>query len=192
MAHDVTICPEASSYFSKQPFIEPKFQVLILAWRLQVIVPMKSKQNETVDRYMTQYPFVAGPKMSVIEAMSFMKKNNIRHLPVARGSKIVGIVSDRDLRIAEFLSDSMQLTVSDFMIKKPYCVASETPLSTVAAQMATKRYGCAIVLGKKGEIKGIFTTTDGMSVLSKVLSKDSNSKTGKSSIERYLDDTFLI
>lgn len=141
---------------------------------------------------MTQYPFVASPKMSVKAAAEFMKKNNIRHLPVVQGSKIVGIVSDRDLRTADFLSDSMQLTVSDFMIKKPYCVESETPLAVVAGKMAEKRYGCAVVVGKKGEIKGIFTTTDGMSVLSKVLEKGSPHRTAMQSIERFLDDSFLV
>ena len=55
------------------------------------------------------------------------------------------------------------------MTRDPYCVPVGTPLSEVAGQMAEHKYGSAIITNGIGQIVGIFTTTDAMRVLQKML-----------------------
>lgn len=42
----------------------------------------------------------APPTMSLAQAQRLMREHNIRHLPVVAGNKLVGIVTDRDIREA--------------------------------------------------------------------------------------------
>lgn len=102
-----------------------------------------------------------------------MKRTGIRHLPILSKGKLVGIVSDRDLRRAEFFSDTMELFVADMMTENPYSLRVGTPLSTVASEMALHKYGCTVIKNNEDEIVGIFRTTDGMRLLSEALTSGS-------------------
>lgn len=51
----------------------------------------------TVEEYMTQEPVTAAPGMSAADAAALMIEIGVRHLPVARGDRLVGMVSIRDL-----------------------------------------------------------------------------------------------
>lgn len=140
---------------------------------------------------MTPYPSIASEKMSVMEASEFMIKNNIRHLPVVKLGKVIGIVSERDLKQAEILSDAMQVFVSDIMTPNPYCVKVGTPLSEVAHQMAKHKYGCTVVLNGT-TVVGIFTSTDGMRVLSELLSSETSKMFHSLGVERFFSGDFLV
>jgi len=124
---------------------------------------------EKIEDEMTEYPTIASSKMPVTEAIELMKKHDIRHLPVIEKGIVIGIISDRDLRQAELLSDAMTMVVSDVMTAYPYCVQVGTPLSEVAYEMAKHKYGCVVILNRISRVVGIFTTTDGMRVLSEIL-----------------------
>src|SRR5579859_1531253 len=103
-----------------------------------------------IEEHMTEYPTVASGKTYVSEALELMEQFKIRHLPVVDRGKVVGIVSDRDLKKAEILSDSMTLIVSDYMTPNPYCVRVGAPLTAVAKEMAKRKYGSANVLNAVG------------------------------------------
>lgn len=49
--------------------------------------------------WMNTDPIVVGPATEVREARSLLHQNDIRHLPVVDEGRLVGIVSDRDVRI---------------------------------------------------------------------------------------------
>jgi len=149
-------------------------------------------KRSKIENRMTEYPATATPKMSVTSAIDLMRNHKIRHLPVVVKGKVVGVVSDRDLRQAELLSDSMQLLVSDVMTPRPYCVKVGTPLEEVASVMAKRKLGCAIVLSRKNRVVGIFTTTDGMKVLSEVLKSSPRALSSGRSVEQLLEDAYLI
>src|SRR5688500_4881986 len=106
--------------------------------------PNKSEGNrmekiKKIEDAMTSYPSIASKKMSVTEAYEFMLKCKIRHLPVVEEGKVIGVVSDRDLRLVQVIADSMTLLVADVMAIDPYCVKVGTPLSSVAKEMAQKK-----------------------------------------------------
>jgi acetoin utilization protein AcuB len=127
------------------------------------------KANKRIEENMTEYPSLVSDRTSVVEAQEFMKEMGIRHLPVVEKGKVVGIISDRDLRQAELLSDSMTLVVSDFMTPNPYCVKVGTPLGEVVQKMAEHKYGSVIILNQIDRVVGIFTTTDGMRLLARLM-----------------------
>jgi len=87
---------------------------------------------------MTEYPTISSVRTTVSEASELMKKLGIRHLPVVDEGVVVGVISDRDLRQAEMLSDAMTLFVTDVMSAKPYCAKVGTPLAEVAREMADR------------------------------------------------------
>lgn len=139
-----------------------------------------------IEDHMTDYPSVAPSAMTVIQAMDFMQKNDVRHLPVVEHGQVIGIVSERDLKQAEILSDAMTLVVTDIMTPNPYCVRVGTPLLEVTQEMAKHKYGCTIVLNQLGRVVGIFTTSDGMRVLSELIATHHDARIRDTAIDEAL------
>ncbi len=122
---------------------------------------------------MSQLPKVISKSTSVLSALETMKRLHIRHLPVLQGGRVIGVVSERDLRDRRIPARSK---VDRVMIKKPYLVKKGEGLAVVAHKMARKRYGCAVVEDTSGKIVGIFTTTDALFLLSQVLGSNDFSR----------------
>ena len=114
-----------------------------------------------ISKYMTSTPHSVGAEQSLVHAATVMEKHGVRHLPVLHGGKLVGIVSDRDLRIFEAMKDVKPelVTVSDAMTGSVYAVSPETSLHEVVRQMAEHKYGSAVVM-RHDKVVGIFTTVD--------------------------------
>jgi acetoin utilization protein AcuB len=114
-----------------------------------------------IKKYMTSGPHSVGDAQTVAHAAAVMQRHKIRHLPVLHGGKLVGVISDRDLRLLESLPDVKPtlFTVSDAMATNVYAVSPETPLLDVVRKMATDKYGSAIVM-ENDRVVGIFTTVD--------------------------------
>ncbi|MFN3476121.1 MAG: CBS domain-containing protein [Candidatus Methylomirabilales bacterium] len=99
------------------------------------------------------------PKASLAEARALLDQHRIRHLPVVDEGKLVGILTDRDLRSAASASSLEQVTVGDAMTKNVFTVAPETPIQEAAKLMVTHRIGGLPVM-KEGVLQGIITETD--------------------------------
>jgi len=95
-----------------------------------------------------------------------MREYRIRHLPVIAAGKLIGIVSERDLHLLETLKDTdpQQATVEEAMSTDVFAVHPNARLTAVAAKMAQRKIGSAVVVDK-GEVQGIFTAIDGLRVL---------------------------
>lgn len=127
------------------------------------------KQMPQIQKFMTPMPHSVGLNIPVKTAFSMMREHRIRHLPVQEGGKLVGVLTDRDVKLASSFSGPGDLTVEDVMTPDPYTVAPELSLDQVVTEMAEHKYGCAIVRQDNGKVVGIFTTTDGMRVLGEML-----------------------
>jgi len=120
----------------------------------------------TVQDVMTPQPLTIGRGEPLSTAREMMRTHLCRNLPVLEHGELVGVMTERDLYLLERLGganvDSAE--ANDAMITDAYAVPPDAPLSEVARQMATERYGCAVVI-ERGRVIGIFTTTDALRVL---------------------------
>jgi acetoin utilization protein AcuB len=123
-----------------------------------------------VGKTMTQEPMSIGREVSITDAHEIMRSWGMRHLPVTeKDGSIVGLLSERDIlkHMALHPSDK-QARACDAMASNPYVVRPGDSLAEVADTMAKHKYGCAVVAGKNG-ICGIFTTTDALRILARML-----------------------
>lgn len=63
----------------------------------RVVAAGKDVRKTPVGRVMTRNVIVAEPGTTVFEALKVMRKNAIRHLPILKAEKLVGIVAQRDI-----------------------------------------------------------------------------------------------
>jgi acetoin utilization protein AcuB len=121
---------------------------------------------------MTSSPIFVAPEERLSRAKRLMDEYLIRHLPVVRGGKLVGIVSERDVYMVQYMEALAHLprtmTVDDAMTAEPFAVRPETPLDVVAREMAGRKIGAAVVT-EDGAILGVFTATDALRVLADAL-----------------------
>src|SRR3954471_8850501 len=106
-----------------------------------------SKAIPSIQKYMTTSPHTIGEDQPMTVAHRMMREHRIRHLPVLRGAKIVGLVSDRDLNMVETLKDvdPHKVLVSEAMSQDPYVVSPEAALDEVVATMAQGKLGSAVI-----------------------------------------------
>jgi acetoin utilization protein AcuB len=129
-----------------------------------------SKSEPAIQKYMTTDPASIESTAKVREAQDLMSKLQIRHLPVTKDGVVVGIISDRDLKLVAAFSkvDIDQLVVADACHDDPYTVSPDALIHEVAAEMAQKHYGSAIVV-QNGRLVGIFTAVDACRTLAEIL-----------------------
>ncbi|WHZ18711.1 MAG: hypothetical protein OJF55_000860 [Rhodanobacteraceae bacterium] len=125
------------------------------------------KLNVPVEEFTTPDPVTVPETASIDEMLELMEKNGVRHLPVVRDGGVVGVVSDRDLRVALGLSAERrnQVMAGDIMAADPVSVLADTPLDEVAFNMSERKIGSVLVYAESGEYLGIFTVTDALNAL---------------------------
>lgn len=124
-----------------------------------------------VQRYMTARPITVAADDSIWDALTILRSHRIRHLPVLHGKRLVGVFSDRDLRLVlpsslavpeeqeRFHAWGTQVKVGDVMTRRVVTVAPETETEKAARLMVRHRIGCLPVL--RGQtLVGIITTID--------------------------------
>lgn len=118
---------------------------------------------------MTVSPVVVGIGDTLADAHRLMRARGIRHLPVLDAGRLVGVLSQRDLYLAESLRgvDPETDTVREAMSGDPYTVPPGAPLEEVAAAMAERKVGSAIVVDR-GAVIGVFTTVDALRALARL------------------------
>lgn len=119
---------------------------------------------------MTRLVHTVGTEQTISFALEHMQENKIRHLPVLRGGRLVGVVSDRDLGLVAGLNDVNpdNTKVEEAMTPVPYTASSDTTLLEVLQQMTEHKYGSVLIMdGTK--VSGIFTTYDVVLLLTKSL-----------------------
>jgi len=112
-----------------------------------------------VKERMSPRPITTHPGASLAEARALLDQYRIRHLPVVEEGRLVGIITDRDLRSAASAASLEQGTVGEAMTRNVITVAPETPVQEAAKLMVSHRIGGLPVL-KGGALVGIITETD--------------------------------
>jgi acetoin utilization protein AcuB len=130
-----------------------------------------NKPIPSIHKYMTTTPHSIGSEQTLARASSMMSEYQIRHLPVLHGGRLLGILTDRDIKLIESFRDidPTRISVEEAMTERPYTVDPETPLDQVARTMAEKKYGSAVIVQNQ-KVVGIFTTVDACQALADLLS----------------------
>jgi acetoin utilization protein AcuB len=137
---------------------------------VNALLEAMSKPIPTIQKFMTTSPHTIGEDQPMALAHRMMREHHVRHLPVLRGAKIVGVVSDRDLNVLETLKDvdPRNVLVSEAMSQDPYLLSPDAGLDEVVATMANNKYGSAVVT-QHDKVVGIFTTVDACRAFSELL-----------------------
>ena len=128
-----------------------------------------SKAIPQVQKYMTTTPHSIGAEQDLETAIDLMKKYGIRHLPVLKSGGLIGILSDRDVRLALGIKgvDPKTTKVDEVATDEVFITKPDSMLNEVVAEMAEKRIGSAVVV-QNHKLVGIFTSTDAMRVLGEI------------------------
>ncbi len=111
------------------------------------------------------------PDAHLHDALTQMNRAGYRHLPVVENDTLVGIITDRDLRLAvnspvvKSDADLGRQTVLDgvrvdhCMTRDPQCVTSSTPLHEVADLLCLNKFGAMPVVDD-GKLVGLISYVD--------------------------------
>jgi acetoin utilization protein AcuB len=108
---------------------------------------------------------------SIMKAAKVMKQNEIQHLPVLKKGRLVGIVSDRDLKeatpskattldIHEMYHLLDTITVKSLMPKNLFTITPGETVEKAAAVMLKHHVSALPVVDAKGALAGIITKGD--------------------------------
>jgi IMP dehydrogenase len=103
-------------------------------------------------------PVTASPSMSVKEIYDITKKYKISGVPVVQNNKLVGIVTNRDLRFV----DNLNLEISKIMTPKKNLITVYEDYSKeeVITALRKNRIEKILIINKKYELKGMITFKD--------------------------------
>lgn len=110
-----------------------------------------------VGKRMTRNPITVSPSDTVATARGKMQAGNFRRLPVVENGKLVGLVTDRDLRQHVGHEDRVKITAA--MTETLITVTPATTLES-AAQLLLKRKIGGLPVVENGKLVGIITTSD--------------------------------
>ena len=120
---------------------------------------------------MTREVAVLSPRATAAEALGLCRERRIRHLPVLEEGRLVGVVSDRDLRSAapalgdpERASALEEIRISDVLTREVVTARPDEPIEEAANRMRERRIGCLPVVDGD-ELVGIITSSDVMEAL---------------------------
>ena len=121
------------------------------------------KHIPAIKSVMTPFPYSVDIDAPIAQARAFMQEYKIRHLPVTDKQKLIGVISDRDIKL--YLGPDLDYPeegdakVRDVYLDKPYIVDLNERLDRVLKNMAEKHIGSVLVT-RNGKLSGVFTSTD--------------------------------
>jgi acetoin utilization protein AcuB len=134
---------------------------------------------------MTPTPVSITPETPLREVLGLMKDHQCRQLPVVEGERVVGIVTDRDVRLVmnspltmrERFEDEMLLrtvTAADCMTPDPMTIDVNDPAANAADLLRTFKFGSLPVVDS-GYLVGIVTVSDILTSFIKLLRENAAS-----------------
>ena len=111
-----------------------------------------------VREIMTRRVVTVTPETPVVEARRLLDEHRIRHLPVVVGERLVGMLSDRDIRSAGTAA-ARDGVVGAIMTATPVTVSSDTRVEDAAQLLVDRKIGGLPVVDGQ-TLSGIVTADD--------------------------------
>jgi acetoin utilization protein AcuB len=129
-----------------------------------------------VENWMNPNVITVDADDSMLDATKILKEHNIRHLPVLEKGKLVGVITDRDLKRAspsdattleahELLYLIANIKVREIMTKNPITVPYNYTIEEAAEILLQAKISGMPVIDKDGDVIGTITQTDLFKVL---------------------------
>ena len=129
-----------------------------------------------VENWMNPNVITVDADDSMLDATKILKEHNIRHLPVVEKGKLVGVITDRDLKRAspsdattleahELLYLIATIKVREIMTKNPITVPYNYTIEEAAELLLQAKISGMPVVDKDGDVIGTITQTDLFKVL---------------------------
>lgn len=128
---------------------------------------LESIKEISVDEYATPCSITGAPTESLLSIYEKMEQGGVRHVPIFQSDRLVGIITDRDLRNFSLCLDSIE--VQKVMAQDVYQVVCGTPLRDVVFDMSERKLGSAIVYDQENCEYSIFTSIDALNALNEIL-----------------------
>ena len=132
----------------------------------------KLREGALVDDWMSRDVKTVGPETPMLDALDVCKLTGVRHLPVVEDGKLVGIVSDRDLRFGlgqEIASDlvaqdegrmeEVSIPITGLMTPQVTTVEAGSSLQAAAERMLSGGFSALPVVDGDALV-GMLTQTD--------------------------------
>ena len=121
--------------------------------------------------WMAREVLTLGPEASAFDALRLCRERRIRHIPVVKDDRLVGIVSDRDIRDAsppfgdpERVDVLKKTRLEDMMTRKAIMAAPDDTIVHGAQEMYERKIESLPVVSE-GKLLGIVTSSDVMRAL---------------------------
>jgi acetoin utilization protein AcuB len=133
-----------------------------------------------VQHWMTRNPIAIEADSPFLEARVIMREKKIGHLPVVDGGKLIGVVTDRDIKEAapsgattldvyEMNYLLFKMKVRDLIKREPITVKPRNSVEKAATLMYEHKVGCLPVVDEAGALVGIITGRDLLGVMVDIL-----------------------
>ncbi len=124
-----------------------------------------------VAELMTANPVTVEPNDTLEAANKKMEGGRIRQVPVVDQQRLVGILTDRDVR--RYLRQQPRTRVDEVMSAHPFSVQPLTPIEKAAHLLTTNKIGSLPVV-EHNKLVGIITATDMLGALEALLGATSD------------------
>jgi acetoin utilization protein AcuB len=129
-----------------------------------------------VKNWMSKNVITVEPEDSMQQAISLMKEHKIRMLPVLQRGKLVGVVSDTDLKRASASDATMldvhemlylisKIKIKDIMATEPFTVSPDFTVEETAEILMEHKISGLPVVEEGGKLVGVITRDDLFNVL---------------------------
>lgn len=122
-----------------------------------------------IEHFMTPHPVTIANDATLDQVKHLMYERNIRHLPVIKDGKIIGVISDRDLKLAFAVDKAAgSQSVEDECSAPVYTVQRGALLKDVCDRMVRDAIGSTVIVNSQHQVIGIFTLMDACRVLAEI------------------------
>jgi CBS domain-containing protein len=130
----------------------------------------------TVEELMTRELVTLKEDDDIVRGDDLLAENDIRHLPVVKEGKLIGLVSHRDLIRAmarhERSPGSPPVQVRDIMTRSPETLRPRSSVREAIHKLLDRKFGCVPVVEDGDRLVGLITETDLIRLADRLLDKD--------------------
>jgi predicted transcriptional regulator len=131
-----------------------------------------SPRNEPISKFLSGSVVTAPKDASIAEIRRLMRQHELRYIPIMEGTLPVGLIGAPEVDALDHLLGGDSVVAELVMRRGPYVVRSDAPLEAVTSKMVQGSYGAAIVTERSGSVVGVFSPSDVLRLLIRLIRGD--------------------